>query len=1206
MATAETTPQDYSNRESWRRRPWMARAIRLCVFAVPIIGAIGVTTMLGGVLYRGSWPTPIRFAWIGLMFVIATVVSNLIGRWTERLLPLSALCRMNLNFPQEAPSRVKTALRMGNTANGERVINEFMTQGLAPDPQEAALQVLDLIEALNRHDRKTRGHTEKVRALSEVIAQEMGLSEFERNRLRWASVLHDIGKLAVPAAILNKPGKPDADEWALIQSHPMAGFERMGSLRGWLGDSARAVEEHHERWDGSGYPRKLRGEEIALAARIVAVADSFEVMTAARSYKKPMSYEDARAELVKCSGTHFDPAVVRAFLRVGSKKARVSAGVFSSAISHLASGNGPVATIMQTVSGGVSASAGVSVMAPFVRGIQMAAKSAPESGLIFAKGGAGTLLSTPLANTVAAAKATVTTLAITVATTVAPSTIPDNLALRPVRAEVLSVREPVTGTAALPLSTAPVLTAPPTTAVEDLFAPAVVTLAPVSTTSTTLLDGWISPTIAVSPSTTPRRPTPTTQLPTTTRPVTSTTGATTTTAVATTTTPVTTTTALPSTTLAPSTTLPPPPPAASTTTTNAPTTTPTTTTTSPLSCAGQWTATYVAGSVQVIRCESAIDMSAAGGASPVPGITGNFATTWAATVNVASTQLFSFVTSTDDVSELTIDGVRVFRQGSGSQSTSTLSALTEKTLTSGPHTIELTYRNNGGTAKAALAFTPGFVAGPLSAPFPTPVALTVGGAAVPSCNADEWLVQYFDNTNLSGSSIVTVCDATPDETYNGANPPPGMSDFRNFSASWTSEFTFAAGITRFKTRSDDSLRIWVDGRQIMEKWGQSAAIEVWTTPKLNAGRHNVVVHFKNNSGPGDLKLEISPTPTVPPTTTTTTASPTTTTTASPTTTTIPTTTTTTTTIPTTTTTTTATTTTATTTTTTSTTTTTTTPAPPGAIACSATEWRATYYSGVLKPIADLGQRQECLPALNYFTLTSPAGVTDDYAARFEATIDVGADTAGKFRWFSDGEFAVYVDANPAASRGSTDDGIASFGSVDVQLSAGTHSVIFELVDRSGSSAMSMALPAGVSGPASGVIPANAPAPSTSNSCANWHALYSTGLVYGGSNSSDECIANPVNINWGLGAPVGLTGDVFNSEFTKVLTLTPGYHTLNYDADDEFTLWVGPDMITSTIGWHSFINGRTSFFIPGPTSVSLRVTVRSRDLGDDSFVQFTIV
>ena len=863
MPIADTKPQDYANRSGWQSRPWLARAIRLVAFAVPVGGAIAVTTVLGRVFYRGTWPTPTRFAWIALMFVVATLVANRIGRLTERLLPLSALCQMNLNFPEVAPSRVKTALRMGNTANGERVIKEFMEQGLADDPQQAALQVLDLIEALNRHDRQTRGHTEKVRALSEVIAQEMGLGEDERNRLRWASVLHDIGKLAVPAEILNKPGKPDAEEWALIQSHPMEGHDRIGPLRSWLGESARVIEEHHERWDGTGYPMGLKGEQIALQARIVAVADSFEVMTAARSYKKPMSYEDARAELVKCSGTHFDPAVVRAFLKVGSKKTRRSAGLVSSVVSHLASGNGQVASIVQTVSGGVSASTGVSIAAPFVRGMQMAAQSAPESGLVFFSGGAGTVVATPLAAAAATAKATVTTLAIAVTTSLAPSAAPDNLALRPIRAEARPLLERVrerTDRSPTTKPATPIAFDTPTTVATDLFptTPVATTRPPVPTTPTTLLDGWISVTIPIA--TTPPTTKPVVDSPPPSSPI-----ATTTTRPGTTTTrpPTTTTTSSPTTTTTTTTTAP------TTTSTTAPTTTtstiappvapppgplvpPTTPTTLPASCPGAWRATYSSGSDQAIQCENSLNLSLASGASPMPGISSSFEASWSTTVTVDSARLYSFFTTGDDVSSMSIDGTQVFKQGSGSQGTDTVTALTEKRLSAGTHTIDVTYRPKTGTSLAALAFTPSFAVGPVSAPLPTAVPLSGGAAPTLLCSPGEWIVEYFGTTTVSGAPVSTVCDPTLDERYSGSSKPPGLNSFTNFSASWTGELVFAAGVTRFTTKSDDSMRIWVDGRQILEKWGQSSTVEVWATPRLAAGTHTIASQI----GPPGIVLRV--------------------------------------------------------------------------------------------------------------------------------------------------------------------------------------------------------------------------------------------------------------------------------------------------------------------------------------------------------------
>ena len=155
-----------------------------------------------------------------------------------------------------------------------------------------------------------------MRAFTDLVAGQLKLSTQDRDRLRWAALLHDVGKIHVPARILNKPGRPDAREWEQLQAHPAIGARIAEPLLPWLGPWGHAIEQHHERFGGGGYPHDLEGEQISFAARIVSVADSFEVMTAARSYKKPMSVPAARRELAACAGEQFDPAIVRAFLNV--------------------------------------------------------------------------------------------------------------------------------------------------------------------------------------------------------------------------------------------------------------------------------------------------------------------------------------------------------------------------------------------------------------------------------------------------------------------------------------------------------------------------------------------------------------------------------------------------------------------------------------------------------------------------------------------------------------------------------------------------------------------------------------------------------------------------------------------------------------------------------------------------------------------------
>ncbi len=159
----------------------------------------------------------------------------------RRLLPIAALLDLSLVFPDRAPSRMRVALRTGTAAQLERRIEEAR-QGLRTDtPAEAAVRVLELASALRVHDAITRGHSERVRAYTQMIAEEMELPEDELDRLRWAGLLHDVGKLLVPTSILNKRGRLTDAEYTIVQSHAANGRKIVEPIIPWLSDAARAV-----------------------------------------------------------------------------------------------------------------------------------------------------------------------------------------------------------------------------------------------------------------------------------------------------------------------------------------------------------------------------------------------------------------------------------------------------------------------------------------------------------------------------------------------------------------------------------------------------------------------------------------------------------------------------------------------------------------------------------------------------------------------------------------------------------------------------------------------------------------------------------------------------------------------------------------------------------------------------------------------------
>lgn len=172
-----------------------------------------------------------------------------------------------------------------------------------------------LANAIELRDHYTRGHVERVRDYTLAIARNMGLADNRLDQLQYGSILHDIGKIHILESVLSKPGPLDGPEWDEMKKHPVVGVEMVKNIP-FLAPAIPVILHHHERWDGQGYPYGLAREEIPLVARIVAVADSLDAMITSRTYRVALTPDQAYDEISNCSGTHFDPEIVKSFQSV--------------------------------------------------------------------------------------------------------------------------------------------------------------------------------------------------------------------------------------------------------------------------------------------------------------------------------------------------------------------------------------------------------------------------------------------------------------------------------------------------------------------------------------------------------------------------------------------------------------------------------------------------------------------------------------------------------------------------------------------------------------------------------------------------------------------------------------------------------------------------------------------------------------------------
>jgi HD-GYP domain-containing protein (c-di-GMP phosphodiesterase class II) len=279
----------------WRTN-WPIFAIALASQYVFDFGSAALRAVPRGVsphalLRAMRWPilVDLSLAPLGLLVAFAVMDRPYAFLFSLPLLGLVAF------FARERRARVDHALELSHAYRG------------------TALLLGDVVEA---DDAYTGSHSRDVVDLVVAVCDRMGLSASERRDAEFAALLHDVGKIRIPAEIINKPGPLDAAERALIETHTVEGERMLRRVGGLLGEIGHIVRSCHERWDGAGYPDRLRGEETPLIARIVCACDAFSAMTTDRPYRAARPPAEALGELHRCAGTQFDPAVVDALIAI--------------------------------------------------------------------------------------------------------------------------------------------------------------------------------------------------------------------------------------------------------------------------------------------------------------------------------------------------------------------------------------------------------------------------------------------------------------------------------------------------------------------------------------------------------------------------------------------------------------------------------------------------------------------------------------------------------------------------------------------------------------------------------------------------------------------------------------------------------------------------------------------------------------------------